>query len=82
MAHIEWLTIAEARAYLKVSRQTFWNLRATGKINYTRIGSLVRVDKAELDAYLISQYASRRDVPSGPTARSVAAHRRRRPTAA
>ena len=50
----ENLTNDEAAKYLRISKETLWRLRATGKLSYYRVGGKLIFDRAELDAYLES----------------------------
>lgn len=46
------LRIKEAAAYMGVSRRTLEGLMATGKIPTVREGSLVRLDRGDLDQWI------------------------------
>ena len=46
------MRIREAAAYLGVSRRTLEGLIATGKISTVREGSLVRLDREDLDRWI------------------------------
>lgn len=48
----EVLSPEEAASYLSISRRTFDRLMYSGEIPYSRVGSLPRVLRADLDAYL------------------------------
>lgn len=48
----EWLTLAEMRRFLKLSRTKCWELVASGEIRAVRIGRSVRVSRRSLDEYL------------------------------
>lgn len=58
--HDEWLTAAEAAAYLKVSKATLYRLCAQGVLPFYTIGGKTdrRFKRSELDA------AMRRETPS------------------
>ena len=47
-----WLKSHEVREILKISTGTLQSLRNTGKIPFTRIGSLIYYDAAEIDRIL------------------------------
>jgi hypothetical protein len=47
-----WLKSYEVRELLKISSGTLHSLRTTGKIPFTRIGSLIYYDAAEIDRIL------------------------------
>jgi excisionase family DNA binding protein len=51
----EWMTIAEAMAYLRVSRATLYRLSADGRLPYFTVGSSRdrRFRRRDLDAALV-----------------------------
>src|SRR5437870_4902279 len=51
----EWMTVAEAMAYLRVSRATLYRLSADGRLRYFTVGSSQdrRFRRRDLDAALI-----------------------------
>jgi excisionase family DNA binding protein len=52
---IPLLTTEEARAYLRLSRNTFYRLAARGKLRVIRVGGVLRVRLSELEKYLDRQ---------------------------
>ena len=48
----EWLTVDEAAAYARCSRQRIYDLRSAGRLPKTGDGSRVLVRRSDLDAYL------------------------------
>ncbi len=52
-ASTEWLTLAEASAYLKVTRATLYRWARTGRVRLHRFGArTTRVKRSELDGLL------------------------------
>ena len=51
----EWMTVAEAMAYLRVSRATLYRLSADGRLPYYTVGSARdrRFRRRDLDAALL-----------------------------
>jgi excisionase family DNA binding protein len=47
-----FLTVRELAAYLRVSRRKAYELVATGEVPSFRVGSSLRIPRAELDAQL------------------------------
>jgi excisionase family DNA binding protein len=62
----EWMTVAEAMAYLRVSRATLYRLAADGRLPYFTVGSSRdrRFRRRDLDAALL---------PGSPEAEKAAA---------
>lgn len=44
-----WLTVAEAAAYLRVSRDTIYRWAREGKITLYKLGKLTRIKRSELE---------------------------------
>jgi excisionase family DNA binding protein len=52
------LTVKEACSYLKIGRNTLYNLMDTGKLKGFKIGKLRRFTQDELEAFVKSQQQS------------------------
>ncbi len=52
MREVEFFTIDELQAYLKVSRAFAYRLTQTGEIPSYRVGRCVRVRRTDVEAYL------------------------------
>jgi excisionase family DNA binding protein len=48
----EWLTYREAEQLVGLSRTTLWKLVSAGEIEYRRVGRAVRINRANLEAYM------------------------------
>ncbi len=53
MAGEEWLSVAEAAAYLKVSRDTIYRWARQGKLTLYKLGGLTRLKRSELEALIV-----------------------------
>jgi len=55
--HLEWMTVAEAMAYLRVSRATLYRLMAERRLPYFTVGTTKdrRLRRQDLDAALLPQ---------------------------
>jgi excisionase family DNA binding protein len=49
----EWLTVAEAADYLKISRDTIYRWAKQGKLTLYKLGGLTRLRQSELDALIV-----------------------------
>jgi len=49
----EWLTVAEAADYLRVSRDTIYRWARQGKLTLYKLGKLTRLKRSELDDLII-----------------------------
>lgn len=49
----EWLTVAEAANYLRVSRDTIYRWARQGKLTLYKLGSLTRLRRSELDRLIV-----------------------------
>lgn len=63
-----WLTFRELMAYLKIGRSKLYKLLQEGKIPASRIGKSWRIDREEVDAWMLSQRAipTMKDLESEP----------------
>lgn len=72
----ELMTLQQARDYAQVTKNTLRKWERHG-LRVTRYGSIVRVYKADLDAFLRATPAARADVVSSPiSARTAPEHPR------
>ena len=49
----EWLTVAEAADYLRVSRDTIYRWAREGRLTLYKLGSLTRLKRSELDSLIV-----------------------------
>jgi excisionase family DNA binding protein len=49
----EWLTVAEAADYLRVSRDTIYRWAKQGKLTLYKLGGLTRLKQRELDSLAV-----------------------------
>ncbi len=60
------LTVREAAAFLRISRNLAYELVARGEIPAVRLGRVIRVPRTALDHWLEAESASRMAGRSGP----------------
>jgi excisionase family DNA binding protein len=52
-----FLTLAQVRAHLQLSRATLMKLAASGELKFVRVGSALRYRKVDVDRYIASAVA-------------------------
>lgn len=57
---IEWLTVHEVAAELRVSTMTIYRLIDSGQLAHMRVGKSIRIRRSDLDAFIADQFKETR----------------------
>ncbi|OLT13385.1 transcriptional regulator [Pseudonocardia sp. CNS-139] len=70
LAQVQFLTVAEVAAMMRVSKMTVYRLVHGGDLPAARVGRSFRVPKRAVEDYLRSAYFARADAPGRRPART------------